>query len=147
MTEEDALKQLDAIFAGAPYGTQADQHFAQALAAATIVDLDGRAPTDPAWRPTYDVWIAAANVADALHVRAMVSGAAGQGAGLESFTSEGATFKFTAGAAGSWADVAAWFRSKSPTLGNVTGIGWIDVGSNAPDQTFRSEWEPLAWRY
>ena len=104
-----------------------------AMTRARTVDTMGRAPMDPDWTPTFDEWIAAAEVADMLHLRdAMTPSDV-----IKQFTSEGASFVF-ADTATDWHTVAAHLRSRSQ-LSAAAGWAMVAVPSESPDFVPRSE--------
>ena len=104
-----------------------------ALTRSRVVDSLGRAPVDPSWEPTFDEWLAAADIADQMALKgAMIPTDA-----LTQFTSEGATFHF-AGAAADWAGISAHLRSRS-TLTHGTGWAMVEVPSEASTFHPRSE--------
>lgn len=104
-----------------------------AMTRARTVDSMGRAPMDPDWTPTFDEWIAAAEVADMLHLRDTMT----PSDTIKQATSEGATFVFT-DAATDWRTVAAHLRSRSQLAG-VTGWAMVAVPSESPHFVPRSE--------
>lgn len=108
--------------------------FDLAMTRARVVDGLGRPPISPLWSPTFDEWIAAAEVADLLHVHGAIS----PSDTLKQFTSEGATFVFNDTAATNWLSVAAHLRSRS-TLAANTGWAMAEIPSGSPDFTPRSE--------
>ena len=104
-----------------------------AMTRARTVDTMGRAPMDPDWTPTFDEWIAAAEVADMLHLRdAMTPSDV-----IRQFTSEGATFVF-ADTATDWGSVAAYLRGRSQ-LSAAAGWAMVAVPGESPDFVPRSE--------
>ena len=104
-----------------------------AMTRARTVDTMGRAPLDPDWTPTFDEWIAAAEVADMLHLRDAMT----PSDTIKRFTSEGATFVF-ADTATDWHTVAAHLRSRSQ-LSAAAGWAMVAVPSESPDFVPRSE--------
>ena len=104
-----------------------------AVTRARVVDGLGQPPISPAWVPTFDEWIAAAEVAEMLHLQGAMSPADT----VKQFTSEGATFVFN-DTAPDWGAVAAHLRSRS-TLAAATGWAMVEIPSESPDYTPRSE--------
>lgn len=114
----------------------AAQHFDIAMTRATVVDADGLPPSAPGWVESFDEWIAAAEVAELMHIH----GALSPQQVLEQFESEGSRFVFSGNAAPNWASVAASFRARSPLFaGQSPGFGLITVGSQAAPFHPRSE--------
>lgn len=101
---------------------------------AAVADAAGTAPLNPAWMPTYDEWLAAAEVAEMLHLRGAMSPADA----LKQATSEGATFVFK-GTATDWRAVAAHLRSRSPLTAATPGWAMIPIPTDSPEFVPRSE--------
>ena len=103
-----------------------------AMTRARVIDAAGNPPNSPEWVPTFDEWIAAAEVAEMLHLQGAMSPADT----VKQFTSEGATFVFN-DTATDWGAVAAYLRSRS-TLAAATGWAMVEIPSEATDFTPRS---------
>ena len=104
-----------------------------AMTRACVVDDSGNPPSSPQWVPTFDEWIAAAEVAEMLHLRdAMTPSDV-----IRQFTSEGATFVF-ADTATDWGSVAAYLRGRSQ-LSAAAGWAMVAVPGESPDFVPRSE--------
>ena len=104
-----------------------------AMTRARVVDAAGNPPNSPQWVPTFDEWIAAAEVAEMLHLQGAMSPADT----VKQFTSEGATFVFN-DTATDWGSVAAYLRGRS-TLAAATGWAMVEIPSESPDFMPRSE--------
>lgn len=88
-----------------------------------VADGVGRNPGDGDYVPTYSGWLAAAEAADLLAIRALGAG------GLLSFTSEGATFEWKSA---DFSGMAAALRAKhagTPAGLSVISIGGTNVGA------------------
>ena len=104
-----------------------------AMTRARVIDDSGNPPNSPQWVPTFDEWIAAAEVAEMLHLQGTMSPADT----VKQFTSEGATFVFN-DTATDWRAVAEYLRSRS-TLAAATGWAMVEIPSEATDFMPRSE--------
>ena len=93
-----------------------------ATEASVTVDSAGRLPSDPGWEATYEPYWAAAELADLLDLRARASG------GVESFSSEGSSFKVTGP---DYAGLAKALRAKSPISGLTGAVGFVDLDPGA----------------
>ena len=122
---------LAELFEGVPAVTTAMT--SQAMTRARVVDAAGNPPNSSQWVPTFDEWVAAAEVAEMLHLQGAMSPADT----VKQFTSEGATFVFN-DAATDWGAVAAYLRSRS-TLASATGWAMVELPSESPDFMPRSE--------
>lgn len=122
---------LEDMFASVPAVTSS--MIGQAITRARVADSLGRPPVSPQWEPTFDEWVAAAEVAEMLHLQGAMSPADT----VKQFTSEGATFVFN-DAAPDWGSVAAYLRSRS-TLAAATGWAMVEIPSESPDFMPRSE--------
>ena len=122
---------LAELFEGVPAVTTAMT--SQAMTRARVIDAAGNPPTSPQWVPTFDEWVAAAEVAEMLHLQGAMSPADT----VKQFTSEGATFVFN-DAAPDWGAVAAYLRGRS-TRAAATGWAMVELPSESPDFTPRSE--------
>ena len=112
MTPDDAKAWLAELFAGAPV---ADAWLAAAVAKWRVPDATGLPPSSPHYTPTVDQWLAAAAIADQLHVQTSITATGSGDAGpIKSFTSEGASFTFAEGQRLSWAAIADLMRRRSP---------------------------------
>ena len=135
MDQAETFITLAAMFTHVP---DAVQHFDNAMTRATITDIMGRAPIDQAWTPTYDMWIAAAEVAELLYIHGALSP---QQSSLAQFESEGSKFVFGNAPATDWRMVAATLRARSPLLNDWGGVAMMDAGSPAEPFHPRSEWQ------
>ena len=122
---------LAELFQGVPAVTI--EMTGHAMTRARVIDAAGNPPNSPQWVPTFDEWIAAAEVAEMLHLQ----GAMSPSDTVKQFTSEGATFVFN-DAATDWGAVAAYLRGRS-TLAPATGWAMVEIPSESPDFTPRSE--------
>ena len=104
-----------------------------AMTRARVIDDSGNPPNSPEWVPTFDEWIAAAEVAETLHLQGAMSPADT----VKQFTSEGATFVFN-DTAPDWGSVAAYLRGRS-TLAAATGWAMVEIPSESTGFTPRSE--------
>lgn len=117
-----------------------------AIDAVRVVDAEGRPPTDPAWIPTTDLWLAAAHYVELMAARQAMQG----GQQVESFTSEGTTIKLASGEFPNLLAYAKWLRSKSPLTSLTTQINVVEIdndGNYFPRSSFsRSSMIGGVWR-
>lgn len=137
MDQTTTLDTLTTMFAGVD---GANKHFDVAISRARTVDNDGTPPTDPAWTPSFDEWVAAAEVAELLHI----TNAMTPKQTLAQVESEGSKFVF-GDAVSDWRVVAASLRSRSTLLVPYGGFGMIDVGPAGTPFTARSEYGTPSW--
>ena len=101
-----------------------DGDFEAALTAALVPDSAGRAPGADGYEETVDGWLAAAEAADLLAIRAL-----GQSGRLEAFNSEGASFQWKAA---DFSAMAAAIRAKM--AGRSSGMSVISVDTGRPGE-------------
>ena len=101
-----------------------DGDFEAALTAALVPDSVGRAPGADGYEETVDGWLAAAEAADLLAIRAL-----GQSGRLEAFNSEGASFQWKAA---DFSAMAAAIRAKM--AGRSSGMSVISVDTGRPSE-------------
>ena len=101
-----------------------DGDFEAALTAALVPDSAGRAPGADGYEETVDGWLAAAEAADLLAIRAL-----GQSGRLEAFNSEGASFRWKAA---DFSAMAAAIRAKM--AGRSSGMSVISVDTGRPGE-------------
>ena len=99
--------------------TSADED--AALDSGRVPDSTGRAPGEVGYVETIDPWLAAADAADVLAIRALGS------QGMLGFTSEGATFQWKAA---DFSAMASALRSKA--AGRGVGLSVISVDTGGP---------------
>lgn len=121
----DRLSTLDTLTAMFQHVPDAAQHFDVALTRATVMDINGVAPSSIGWVETFDEWFAAAEVAELLGL----FGAMSPGQVLSQFESEGSKFVYAGAAVADWASVARGLRARSPLMPG--GVIMVDVGSPA----------------
>ena len=101
-----------------------DGDFEAALTAALVPDSAGRAPGADGYEETVDGWLAAAEAADLLAIRAL-----GQSGRLEAFNSEGASFQWKAA---DFSAMAAAIRAKMS--GRSAGMSVISIDTGRPGE-------------
>ena len=101
-----------------------DGDFEAALTAALVPDSAGRAPGADGYEETVDGWLAAAEAADLLAIRAL-----GQSGRLEAFNSEGASFQWKAA---DFSAMAAAIRAKM--AGRSAGMSVISIDTGRPGE-------------
>ena len=101
-----------------------DGDFEAALTAALVPDSVGRAPGADGYEETVDGWLAAAEAADLLAIRAL-----GQSGRLEAFNSEGASFQWKAA---DFSAMAAAIRAKM--AGRSAGMSVISIDTGRPGE-------------
>ena len=102
--------------------TSADEE--AALDSALVPDSMGRAPDADGYVETIDPWLAAADAADVLAIRAL-----GMSGRLESFASEGASFRWKAA---DFSAMAAAIRAKM--AGRSAGMSVISIDTGRPGE-------------
>lgn len=101
-----------------------DGDFEAALTAALVPDSAGRVPGADGYEETVDGWLAAAEAADLLAIRAL-----GQSGRLEAFNSEGASFQWKAA---DFSAMAAAIRAKMS--GRSAGMSVISIDTGRPGE-------------
>ena len=101
-----------------------DGDFEAALTAALVPDSVGRVPGADGYEETVDGWLAAAEAADLLAIRAL-----GQSGRLEAFNSEGASFQWKAA---DFSAMAAAIRAKM--AGRSAGMSVISIDTGRPGE-------------
>lgn len=125
VTRDEARTQLAAMVdatTATPLLSDADLDLALTLA--LVVDAEGRIPGAEDYVETFDLYWAAAEATMIRYRRTAMTGG-----GITEFTSEGATFKKSAGP--DWLTLAAHWRSRSP-LTAAGGLGVIEVDTPDP---------------
>ena len=123
MNSEQARAEMVRVLGDAA-SLLADGDFEAALAAALVPDSAGRAPGADGYEETVDGWLAAAEAADLLAIRAL-----GQSGRLEAFNSEGASFQWKAA---DFSAMAAAIRAKM--AGRSSGMSVISVDTGRPGE-------------
>lgn len=109
-----------------------------AIDATRVRDADGRAPSDPDWAPTSDLYLAAAAYVEAWAVRRAI----GMDGEIQEFASEGSRFKIATLSAADLRAMAKHLRSLSPLVdSSMLSVVEIDNGGDwFPRSHFQRRW-------
>jgi len=123
MDREQVREWLTRVTSASTPPTLTEEDIEDALDASRIVDLEGRAPVAPGYVETFDRNYAAALLFDLKADLAM----AGDTGGLESFSSEGTSFKRREGtSAAGFRSLAVAYRGRS-SVATSSGISVINL--------------------
>lgn len=128
MNREEARTRLAEMVSASTPPVLSSADLDAALDAARVVDSDDRAPVDEGYVETFDLNYAAGEAFDMKADRATATDVGG----LESFTSEGSSFKRRAGTTGAgFRDLAARYRARSAAAGGSGALSVIEVSTFA----------------